>query len=53
MLDEINIIVNKNTIPYDPESPCDQRTSSGTPAMTTRGLSTADMDEIADIIAQV
>ena len=24
----------------------------GTPAMTTRGLTTADMDEIADIIAQ-
>jgi glycine hydroxymethyltransferase len=53
MLDEINITVNKNTIPYDPESPfVTSGLRLGTPAMTTRGLSTADMDEIADIIAQ-
>ncbi|NMA54339.1 MAG: serine hydroxymethyltransferase [Firmicutes bacterium] len=53
MLDEINITVNKNTIPYDPESPfVTSGLRLGTPAMTTRGLSVADMDEIADIIAQ-
>lgn len=53
MLDEINITVNKNTIPYDPESPfVTSGLRLGTPAMTTRGLTTADMDEIADIIAQ-
>lgn len=53
MLDEIGITVNKNTIPYDPESPfVTSGLRLGTPAMTTRGLTTDDMDEIADIIAQ-
>lgn len=52
MLSEINIIVNKNTIPYDPESPfVTSGLRLGTPAMTTRGLSTSDMEEIAAIIA--
>ncbi|HEY8363440.1 MAG TPA: serine hydroxymethyltransferase [Tissierellaceae bacterium] len=52
MLEEIGIAVNKNTIPYDPESP--NVTSGiriGTPAMTTRGMKEEDMYEIADIIA--
>ncbi|NMA54815.1 MAG: serine hydroxymethyltransferase [Firmicutes bacterium] len=53
MLDEINITVNKNTIPFDPESPfVTSGLRMGTPALTTRGFTTADMDEVADIIAQ-
>ena len=52
MLDEISITVNKNTIPFDPENPfVTSGLRLGTPAMTTRGLSTAEMDEVADIIA--
>ncbi len=49
-LDEIGITVNKNTIPFDPASP--MVTSGirvGTPAVTTRGLDEAAMDEIAEI----
>jgi glycine hydroxymethyltransferase len=53
ILDDVGITVNKNTIPYDPESPfVTSGLRIGTPAMTTRGLGTDDMDEIADIIAQ-
>ena len=51
ILDEINITVNKNTIPYDHESP--MVTSGirvGTPAMTTRGFKEKDFVKVADII---
>ena len=52
-LDKINITCNKNTIPYDQESP--KITSGiriGSPAMTTRGLKENDFKEIGNIIAQ-
>ena len=52
LLDEINITVNKNTIPYDKASP--MITSSiriGSPAMTTRGLKEAEFYEIGNIIS--
>ena len=51
LLDEVNITVNKNTIPFDKESPF--KTSGirlGSPAMTTRGLKEADFEEIGHII---
>lgn len=53
ILDSINITVNKNTIPYDTESP--MVTSGirlGTPAMTTRGFKEAEFKIIARIIYQ-
>ena len=51
LLDEVNITVNKNTIPFDKESPF--KTSGirlGSPAMTTRGLKEEDFVEIGNII---
>ena len=52
VLDEINITVNKNTIPYDTNTP--MITSGiriGSPAMTTRGLKEKEFTEIGNIIA--
>ena len=53
ILDKINITVNKNTIPYDTESPF--KTSGirlGSPAMTTRGLNEVDFKQIGKIISK-
>ena len=53
ILDSINITVNKNTIPYDTESPF--KTSGirlGSPAMTTRGLKEEDFKKIGKIISE-
>ena len=54
VLDEVGITCNKNTIPFDPESPfVTSGIRLGTPALTTRGLNTEDMKEIASIISLV
>lgn len=51
MLDEIGVTTNKNTIPFDPESPfVTSGLRIGTPAVTTRGMKEAEMREIAEII---
>ena len=51
-LERIGITVNKNTIPNDPESPfVTSGVRLGTPAVTSRGLNTDDMDQIAEAIA--
>ena len=53
ILDKINITTNKNTIPNDTESPL--KTSGlriGTPAMTTRGFTTEDFEEVGIIIIE-
>ncbi|NLJ98760.1 MAG: serine hydroxymethyltransferase [Tissierellia bacterium] len=51
LLDEINITTNKNTIPFDPESPfVTSGVRMGTPAVTTRGMKEEEMKEIAEII---
>ena len=50
-LDEVNITVNKNAIPNDPEKPfVTSGIRVGTPAATTRGFGPEDMREIASII---
>ena len=52
ILDEVGITVNKNTIPFDPESPfVTSGIRIGTAAVTTRGFTEEDMDEIAAIIS--
>ncbi|MDD6878615.1 MAG: serine hydroxymethyltransferase [bacterium] len=51
-LDEISITVNKNTIPYDKNSPViTSGIRIGSPAMTTRGLLEDDFEEIGNIIS--
>ncbi|MDQ0160598.1 serine hydroxymethyltransferase [Alkalibacillus salilacus] len=51
-LDEIGVTTNKNTIPFDPESPfVTSGVRIGTAAVTTRGFGEEEMDEIASIIA--
>jgi len=51
LLDRVQITVNKNLIPFDPQPPM---TASGirvgTPAVTTRGMKEAQMITIADLI---
>mgnify|MGYP000577015064 CR=1 FL=1 len=52
LLDSVNITCNKNTIPNDPKSPfVTSGVRLGTPAVTSRGLDTDDMDQIAEAIA--
>jgi glycine hydroxymethyltransferase len=52
VLDDIGITVNKNTIPFDPESPfVTSGIRIGTAAVTTRGFGLEDMDEVASIIS--
>lgn len=52
-LEDVNIVVNKNMVPYDPESP---RVTSGvrigTPALTTRGMEEDQLYEIGEMIAE-
>ncbi|PFP30958.1 serine hydroxymethyltransferase [Bacillus sp. AFS073361] len=52
VLDEVGITVNKNTIPFDQQSPfVTSGIRIGTAAVTSRGFAEAEMDEIASIIA--
>ncbi|MCR5792303.1 MAG: serine hydroxymethyltransferase [Lachnospiraceae bacterium] len=52
ILDAANITCNKNAIPNDPTSPfVTSGIRLGTPAVTSRGMNTADMDVIAEAMA--
>ncbi|MFT4867844.1 MAG: glycine hydroxymethyltransferase [Candidatus Nanohaloarchaea archaeon] len=52
-LEDVNIVVNKNMVPQDPESP---RVTSGirigTPALTTRGMKEEELKEIGEMIGK-
>lgn len=51
-LDSVGITTNKNTIPFDTESPfVTSGIRIGTAAVTTRGFGLEEMDEIGEIIA--
>ncbi|MGB3300011.1 MAG: serine hydroxymethyltransferase [Phormidesmis sp.] len=52
LVSEVNITANKNTVPFDPESPfVTSGLRLGSAAMTTRGMNESEFVEIADIIA--
>lgn len=51
ILESVNITVNKNAIPFDPEKPVvTSGIRVGTPAITSRGMNTADMKLVAQAI---
>ena len=53
MLDEAKVTCNKNTIPFETESPfVTSGIRLGTPAVTTRGMGEKEMKEIAGIIKE-
>jgi len=53
-LDQVHITANKNTIPFETQSPfITSGIRLGTPAVTTRGLGAPEMVKIADCIAEV
>jgi glycine hydroxymethyltransferase len=52
LVSDVHITANKNTVPFDPESPfVTSGLRLGSPAMTTRGMGEAEFTEIANIIA--
>jgi glycine hydroxymethyltransferase len=52
LVSDVHITANKNTVPFDPESPfVTSGLRLGSPAMTTRGMGELEFTEIANIIA--
>ena len=52
LLDEVDVTANKNTVPFDPESPfVTSGIRLGSPAVTTRGMGAEEFKEIGNIIA--
>jgi len=53
LLEEVDITLNKNMIPFDPTGPnVTSGVRIGTPAVTTRDMREPEMAEIADLIAK-
>ncbi len=53
-LEDVGIITNRNTIPYDKRSPFDPSgIRLGTPAITTRGLKEKDCLILAELISEI
>ncbi len=54
MLDEVNITVNKNAIPFDKLSPfIASGVRIGTPSVTSRGFKEEDCEKIAELITEI
>ena len=54
LLDEVGITINKNTIPFDTETPfVTSGIRIGTPALTTRGMKEKEMEVIASFFNEV
>ncbi|MDJ1184491.1 serine hydroxymethyltransferase [Roseofilum casamattae] len=54
LVSTVNITANKNTVPFDPESPfVTSGLRLGSPAMTTRGMGIAEFTEIGNIISDL
>ena len=54
MLDEVNITVNKNAIPFDKKSAfVTSGVRIGTPSVTTRGFKEEDCEKIAELITKI
>ncbi|MFW5871234.1 MAG: ribose 5-phosphate isomerase B [Verrucomicrobiota bacterium] len=54
VLEQAGIVVNKNAIPFDKESPfVTSGIRLGTPSLTTRGMREAEMEKVGGIIADV
>lgn len=52
-LDRAGIVVNYNTVPFDPRKPFDPSgVRIGTPSLTSRGLTAAHMPAVADWISR-
>lgn len=53
-LDDVHLTVNKNTIPFDTNSPfVASGIRVGTPALTTRGMKETEMKHIGEMIASI
>ncbi|HUB08530.1 MAG TPA: serine hydroxymethyltransferase [Myxococcales bacterium] len=53
-LGRADVTANKNMIPFDPEKPMvTSGVRVGTPALTTRGMGTSEMDQIGRLMARV
>ena len=54
LLDDVGITVNKNAIPFDQNPPMvASGIRVGTPAITSRGMREAEMDQVGEFIARV
>ncbi len=54
LLDEVNITLNKNAIPFDKQKPfVTSGVRIGTPSVTTRGFKEEDCEKIAELITEI